>query len=44
MIARPERNKDVLRDFNKVLPLVHDGCLLEWRAFSAEDAAQSGAD
>lgn len=29
MIAHPERNKDVIRDFNKVLPLVREGCLLQ---------------
>ncbi|AOS97209.1 Tyrosine-protein phosphatase YwqE [Microbulbifer aggregans] len=29
MIAHPERNKDILRDFSKVLPLVRQGCLLQ---------------
>ena len=29
MIAHPERNKDVLRDFNKVLPLAREGCLFQ---------------
>ena len=29
MIAHPERNKDVIRDFNKVLPLVREGCLFQ---------------
>ncbi|WOX04849.1 tyrosine-protein phosphatase [Microbulbifer pacificus] len=29
MIAHPERNKDVMRDFNKVLPLVREGCLFQ---------------
>ncbi len=29
MIAHPERNKDVLRDFNKVLPLARLGCLFQ---------------
>ncbi|WP_078085073.1 tyrosine-protein phosphatase [Microbulbifer mangrovi] len=29
MIAHPERNKDVIRDFNKVMPLVREGCLLQ---------------
>ncbi|GAA5525032.1 tyrosine-protein phosphatase YwqE [Microbulbifer aestuariivivens] len=29
MIAHPERNKDILRDFARVLPLVRAGCLLQ---------------
>lgn len=29
MIAHPERNKDVIRDFNKVMPLVREGCLFQ---------------
>jgi len=29
MIAHPERNKDILRDFKKVLPLVRLGCLFQ---------------
>ncbi|WP_160154370.1 tyrosine-protein phosphatase [Microbulbifer sp. ALW1] len=29
MIAHPERNKDVMRDFNKVMPLVREGCLFQ---------------
>ncbi|KUJ82428.1 capsular biosynthesis protein [Microbulbifer flavimaris] len=29
MIAHPERNKDILRDFNKVLPLARLGCLFQ---------------
>lgn len=29
MIAHPERNKDVLRDFRKVLPLARLGCLFQ---------------
>ncbi|WP_406828061.1 tyrosine-protein phosphatase [Microbulbifer sp. ARAS458-1] len=29
MIAHPERNKDVIRDFSKVLPLVREGCLFQ---------------
>lgn len=29
MIPHPERNKDIIRDFNKVLPLVRMGCLFQ---------------
>ncbi|MCA0892987.1 tyrosine-protein phosphatase [Microbulbifer agarilyticus] len=29
MIAHPERNKDVIRDFNKVMPLADEGCLFQ---------------
>jgi protein-tyrosine phosphatase len=34
MIAHPERNKDVMRDWRKVLPLVAQGCLLQITAAS----------
>jgi len=29
MIAHPERNKDVIRDFSKIMPLVREGCLFQ---------------
>jgi len=29
MIAHPERNKDIIRDFNKVMPLARLGCLFQ---------------
>lgn len=34
MIAHPERNKDVMRDPRKILPLVNQGCLLQLTAAS----------
>jgi protein-tyrosine phosphatase len=34
MIAHPERNKDVLRKFDKILPFVEMGCLLQVTAGS----------
>ncbi len=34
MIAHPERNKEVMRDWRKVLPLVAQGCLLQLTAAS----------
>ena len=34
MIAHPERNKDVMRDLNKLLPYVTRGCLLQITAAS----------
>ncbi len=34
MIAHPERNKDVMRDPRRVLPLVKQGCLLQLTAAS----------
>ncbi len=34
MIAHPERNKDIIRDFNKVMPLVRLGCLFQVTAGS----------
>ena len=41
MIAHPERNKDVMRDPRRVLPLVKQGCLLQLTAASV--AGQFGA-
>jgi len=32
MIAHPERNKDILRDADKILPFVRHGCLLQLTA------------
>jgi protein-tyrosine phosphatase len=32
MIAHPERNKDILRDADKLLPFVRQGCLLQLTA------------
>ncbi len=32
MIAHPERNKDILRDADKILPFVRQGCLLQLTA------------
>ena len=34
MIAHPERNKDVIRKFDKILPFVEMGCLLQVTAGS----------
>ncbi len=34
MIAHPERNKDVMRDFDKLVPFVEVGCLLQVTAGS----------
>ena len=34
MIAHPERNKDLVRDFSKVEPLVREGCLFQITAGS----------
>lgn len=47
MIAHPERNRDILRDADKVLPFVRLGCLLQLTAdavaggFGAECAARA---
>ncbi|WP_428820426.1 tyrosine-protein phosphatase [Microbulbifer sp. MCCC 1A16149] len=34
MIAHPERNKDVIRDFGKIMPLALEGCLFQVTAGS----------
>ena len=34
MIAHPERNKDVMRDLNKIIPFINRGCLLQITADS----------
>ena len=34
MIAHPERNKDVMRDINKIIPFIKEGCLLQLTAGS----------
>ncbi len=36
MIAHPERNKDVIRDFKKIKPLLRTGCLFQVTAGSLE--------
>ena len=47
MIAHPERNKDILRDGDKILPFVRHGCLLQLTAdavaggFGADCAARA---
>ena len=38
LIAHPERNKDVIRKFEKIVPLVHSGCLLQLTAGSVAGA------
>ena len=47
MIAHPERNKDVMRDINKLAPFVESGCLFQVTAGSVAgqfgDAAQQRA-
>jgi protein-tyrosine phosphatase len=32
MIAHPERNKDILRDYNRIKPLAQEGCLFQLTA------------
>ena len=34
MIAHPERNKDVMRDINKIVPFIEEGCLMQLTAAS----------
>jgi protein-tyrosine phosphatase len=47
MIAHPERNKDIVRDANKILPFIRLGCLLQLTAdavggrFGADAAARA---
>lgn len=42
MIAHPERNKDILRDPQKILPFVREGCLLQLTADAV--CGEFGAD
>jgi len=44
MIAHPERNKDILRDFNKVLPLARLGCLFQVTAGAVVGQFGEGAE
>ncbi len=44
MIAHPERNKDVMRDLNKIIPFVELGCLFQLTAMSVAGRFGEGAE